>query len=114
MERNGGTYTLTVAVENTGKRDGTEIVQLYAHRPAGERMTPVKELIDFARVPLKMGEAEAGTVSAIDMNRLAAVRGDGTRVLEPGTYTLMIGALLPRQGSAKGDVYTVMKKLPPG
>ncbi len=88
-ERDSG-YTLCTEVENTGKADGTEIVQLYAHRPAGERMTPVKELIDFARVPLKAGQTEV-VCFTIDMEALKAVHGDGKRVLEAGEYTLMVG-----------------------
>ena len=44
-------------------------------------MTPVKELVDFARVPLQAGEAKEVQFT-LDMDRLAAVHGDGTRVLE--------------------------------
>ena len=53
-------------------------------------MTPVKELINFARVPLQAGEII--TVEfVVDMESLKAVHGDGCRVLEPGEYTLMTG-----------------------
>jgi beta-glucosidase len=90
LEEKDGAYTLVVTVENTGKRGGTEIAQVYAHRPAGGRMTPVKELIDFRRVPLKAGEAREIRFT-LSMDRLAAVRADGSRVLEKGTYTLMVG-----------------------
>ncbi|HPJ02217.1 MAG TPA: glycoside hydrolase family 3 N-terminal domain-containing protein [Candidatus Limiplasma sp.] len=90
LTRENGEILVSVNVQNTGSVDGTEIVQLYAHRPAGERMTPVKELIDFARVPLQAGEIM--TVEFIvDMESLKAVHGDGSRVLEPGEYTLMTG-----------------------
>ncbi len=85
-----GQWIVSVDVQNTGDTDGTEIVQLYARRPAGQRMTPVKELIDFARVPLKAGEII--TVEfMLDLDSLKAVHGDGTRVLEAGEYTLMSG-----------------------
>ncbi|MFH1512077.1 MAG: glycoside hydrolase family 3 N-terminal domain-containing protein [Bacillota bacterium] len=90
LEAENGAYALYATVENTGGRDGTEIVQVYAHRPAGERITPVKELIDFARVPLSAGEAKEVRF-ALNMDRLAAARADGSRVLEKGTYTLMVG-----------------------
>ena len=90
LQENGG-YTLCAAVENTGTVAGTEIVQVYAHRPAGERMTPEKELIDFARLPLNPGETGEARFT-LPMDRLAAVRGDGKRVLEKGTYTIMIGS----------------------
>jgi len=90
LVQKNGAVTLYVTVENTGERDGTEIVQVYAHRPAGERMTPVKELVDFRRVPLKAGESKEIRFD-LQMDRLAAVHGDGTRVLEKGEYTLMTG-----------------------
>jgi beta-glucosidase len=91
LEEENDAYTLCTDVENKGLRDGTEIVQVYAHRPAGERMTPVKELIDFRRVPLKAGERRELRFD-VTMDRLAAVRADGSRVLEKGTYTLMVGS----------------------
>ena len=90
LEEKNGEYTLAVQVENTGKRDGTEIAQVYAHRPAAGRITPVKELIDFQRVPLQSGETREIRFT-LPMDRLAAVRADGSRVLETGTYTLMVG-----------------------
>jgi beta-glucosidase len=90
IETENSAVTLFVAVENIGERDGTEIVQVYVHRPAGERMTPVRELVDFRRVPLKAGERKEVRFDLV-MDRLAAVHGDGTRVLEKGVYTLMTG-----------------------
>ena len=91
LQKDDGGYTLCATVENTGEVAGTEIVQVYAHRPAGERMTPEKELIDFARLPLNPGETKEVRF-ALPMGRLAAVRGSGERVLETGTYTIMIGS----------------------
>ncbi|MBN1777774.1 MAG: glycoside hydrolase family 3 C-terminal domain-containing protein [Clostridiales bacterium] len=91
LEKENGGYALITEVQNAGEADGTEIVQLYAHRPAGQRMTPVKELIDFARVPLKAGESKEVRFP-VDMESLKAVRDDGSRVLEKGTYTLMAGS----------------------
>ncbi len=105
LTENGGVYTLSVTVENTGERDGTEIVQVYVHRPASGRMTPVKELADFARVPLRAGEAREVSFT-LNMDRLAAVREDGSRALEKGTYTLMVGS-----SSRDEDLQKVMVSL---
>jgi beta-glucosidase len=105
LEKDDGGYTLCAAVENTGDIAGTEIVQVYAHRPAGERMTPEKELIDFARLPLNPGETKEVRF-ALPMGRLAAVRGSGERVLETGTYTIMIGS-----SSCDLDLQTVQFQL---
>ncbi len=82
--------TLTVPVTNAGARDGIEIVQVYAHRPAVGRMTPVKELLTFARVALAAGETKYVCLP-IPQDGLLSVRDDGSRVLEKGEYTLMVG-----------------------
>lgn len=46
---------LTVTVENMGKRDGDEVVQVYIHRPA-DVDGPLKTLRAYKRVSLKAGE----------------------------------------------------------
>ena len=90
LEKTGNTRELVATLTNTGERDGVEIVQVYAHRPAFMRMTPVKELIAHRRVPLRAGES-AELRFPIPDDCLCAVRDDGRRVLEQGEYTLMIG-----------------------
>lgn len=90
METDSG-RSLTVTVQNAGGWDGVETVQVYAHRPSAGRITPVKELVDFRRVPLAVGE-EKELVFSIPDDRLCAVRDDGSRVLERGEYTLMVGS----------------------
>jgi beta-glucosidase len=89
VEENG-TRALSATLANMGARDGVEIAQVYAHRPAVGRMTPVKELVAFRRVPVKAGET-VNLMIPIEDDMLAAVRDDGSRVLEKGEYTLMIG-----------------------
>ena len=89
-ETDEGARELVATLQNTGDRDGVEIAQVYAHRPAWKRMTPVKELIAFRRVPLKAGESVELRIP-IEEDSLRCVRDDGSRVLLKGTYTLMIG-----------------------
>jgi len=91
LEETDAGRELVATLENIGERDGVEIVQVYAHRPSAGRMTPVRELIAYRRVPLAAGE-ETELRFAIDEDRLCAVRDDGRRVLERGDYTLMIGS----------------------
>ena len=57
MERNGKAVTLTIPVENVGKRAGTEVVQVYLRRTA-DTEGPVKTLRGYARVTLKAGESQ--------------------------------------------------------
>ncbi len=49
---------ISVDVENVGRRDGAEVVQLYIRDSAASVTRPVKELKDFRRVTLKAGEKQ--------------------------------------------------------
>ncbi|MFO7755744.1 MAG: glycoside hydrolase family 3 C-terminal domain-containing protein [Bacteroidales bacterium] len=47
---------VTVEIENTGDREGAEVIQVYSHHINAPVPRPVKELKAFARVNLKPGE----------------------------------------------------------
>jgi len=53
----GDSLTITVPVSNTGKREGTEILQIYL-RKSGDPDAPIKTLKAFQRVELKAGEKQ--------------------------------------------------------
>lgn len=57
-----GEMTLTIPVTNTGKREGTEVVQVYIRRTA-DAEGPVKSLRGYERVTLKAGETKNAVVS---------------------------------------------------
>lgn len=48
--------TATIMVENIGKRDGEEVVQLYLNDPSASVSRPLKELKNFKKVFIKAGE----------------------------------------------------------
>lgn len=50
------TLTVSVEVQNTGQRDGAEVVQVYVRDMAASMSRPVKELKGFQKVFLKAGE----------------------------------------------------------
>ena len=50
-----GTIDVTADVTNTGKREGTAVVQLYIHQRAGSASRPVRQLKGFERVTLAPG-----------------------------------------------------------
>ena len=56
-----GGAEVSVNVKNTGKREGTEIVQVYLHRP-NDTDGPLKTLRGYARVSLKAGEQQTVTI----------------------------------------------------
>lgn len=88
--RPGGTIAASVTLTNTGKRAGTEIVQLYTRDLVGSVTRPVKELRGFQKITLKPGEARRVTFRLSDRD-LAFHRADMSYGAEPGDFTLWIG-----------------------
>ena len=86
-----GELTATVTVTNTGSRDGAEVVQLYIRDLVGSVTRPVKELKDFARVPLKAGESKVVNFR-ITPDKLAFYDKKMKKVVEPGEFIVMVGA----------------------
>ena len=54
--------TLTVPVTNTGKREGTETVQVYVKR-LDDAGAPIKALKGFQKLNLKAGETQKATIT---------------------------------------------------
>jgi len=87
----GQTVDATVTVENTGERDGVEIVQLYIRDRFSSVSRPVKELKDFARISLKAGESK-NIKFKITPDKLMFLDKKLKPVLEPGEFIVMVGA----------------------
>jgi len=68
--KRGQPITVRVTVQNTGKRAGDEIVQLYVHDLAPKVDRPIRELKGFQRVSLKPGEKKQVTFT-LDENAFA-------------------------------------------
>jgi beta-glucosidase len=87
-----GKATVSLAVRNTGKRAGDEVVQLYIHDPKPLIEKPVRELKRFAKVSLRPGESKTVTFT-LDAEALAYcdVPGKQWRA-DPGRYEVQIGA----------------------
>lgn len=65
MEKNGK-MTVTINVRNTGKRAGSEVVQLYISDVKSSLPRPQKELKGFVKVYLQPGESQDVTISFDD------------------------------------------------
>ncbi len=88
----GQPMTVQVTVQNTGKRAGDEVVQLYV-RPISPKIDrPVRELKSFARVSLRPGERKILTLT-LGPNAFAYwdTKKHGWRT-DPGAYALDVGA----------------------
>jgi len=81
---------VSVDVENTGKRAGTETVQLYVHERFARVSTPVKQLRGFQRVGLNPGEKKTVTFT-LSHDDLMLLDQDMHWVAAPGTFDIMIG-----------------------
>jgi beta-glucosidase len=85
-----GKLTVSVDVENAGKRAGDEVVQLYIRDVAASMTRPVKELKGFQRVTLQPGEKRR-----VEFVLTAAQLGFWNRemrfVVEPGEFKVMVG-----------------------
>jgi beta-glucosidase len=86
----GESSTVSVTVSNTGQREGDEVVQLYIHQRVGSVTRPIMELRGFKRVTLKPGEK---TTVELPLTADALTMLDSTmkRVIEPGTFDIMVG-----------------------
>ena len=60
--KKSGKVTVTVPVTNTGKREGTETVQVYVKR-LGDEGAPIKALKGFQKLSLKPGETKTATIA---------------------------------------------------
>jgi len=87
----GENLEVTVDVTNTGKMDGTEIVQLYLRDKFSSVTRPVKELKDFARVALKTGETKTIHFT-ISPDKLTFLYKNLKPVIESGEFIVMVGS----------------------
>ena len=86
----GAKTTVTFTVANSGKRDGTEIAEVYAMLPASADEPP-KRLVGFTRVKLAAGESRDVTVE-VEPKYLSVFdeAKNGWRLV-PGEYTFAVG-----------------------
>ena len=95
----GGETTISVDIENTGSRAGSEVVQLYVRDLASSVTRPVRELKGFRRLHVEAGETV--TVSFdLHTDDLAFFGRDNVLIVEPGDFHAWIG------GSSDTDLKT--------
>jgi beta-xylosidase len=86
-----GDARLSLTVTNSGKRHGTEVVQLYAADTATGVTLPAQQLIGFARVDLEPGASK--TVGfVVPMSLLAYTGLSGELIMEPGPVEVSAGS----------------------
>ena len=86
-----GTLRVSVEVENTGKRAGDEVVQLYIRDMAASVTRPVKELKGFKRLSLTPGEKQRVEFT-LGPEHLGFYNREMRFVVEPGEFRVMVGS----------------------
>jgi len=85
-----GQAKVSVAVTNTGKRRGDEIIQLYIRDLVSSVTRPVIELKGFQRITLEPGQTKTIDFT-ITPDKLRFYDVNMKRVVEPGTFEIMVG-----------------------
>lgn len=85
-----GKLTVSVEIENTGKRDGDEVVQLYLRDVAASVTRPVRELKGFERVYLRAGEKRR-VEFMLTPEHLGFYNREMKMVIEPGMFKVFVG-----------------------
>lgn len=82
---------VSLTAHNTGRCQGTAVVQLYCRDDVASVARPDRLLLGFARVPLEPGQAVRLTFT-VHPSRLAFFDPRMRFVVEPGTFTFSAGA----------------------
>lgn len=82
--------TVAATITNSGKRAGTEVVQLYVQDIVGDVVRPVKELKGFKRITLMPGQKQK--ISFIIKTKDLSFHNQAMQeVTEPGKFNVWIG-----------------------
>jgi beta-glucosidase len=85
-----GTVQVTVDVTNTSNVRGDEVAQLYIRDEVSSVTRPVKELRGFHRITLEAGQTKTVQFT-LGFDELSFLNRDMLRVVEPGTFKIMVG-----------------------
>jgi beta-glucosidase len=85
-----GQTTISVDVTNTGSLRGDEVVQLYIRDEVSTVTRPIKELRGFRRITLDPWQTQTVKFS-LGPGELSFLDRDMHRVVEPGTFRIMLG-----------------------
>jgi beta-glucosidase len=85
-----GTAKVSVSVTNTSQHRGDEVVQLYVRDEVSSVTRPVQELRGFRRVSFDAGQTK-DIEFTLGFDELSFLNRDMHRVVEPGTFKIMVG-----------------------
>ncbi len=100
-----GSTMVSVDVTNTGQREGDEVVQMYVRDDFASVGRYLKMLKGFERITLKPGETKTVSFN-LGFDELNILNQDMEKVLEPGTFTISVGA-----SSAEKDLQKIILRV---
>lgn len=89
---------LEVTVENKGKRDTDDVIQIYIKNEESAYAVKNPMLCAFKRIHIKAGERAVYKL-AVDKNAFTIVNESGERLLEGGSYTFFAATFQPDEKS---------------
>ncbi|MBR6591457.1 MAG: glycoside hydrolase family 3 C-terminal domain-containing protein [Prevotella sp.] len=90
VERKGDEYQVSIPVSNTGKRKGTETVQVYL-RDLSDKEGPLKSLRGFQRIEVEAGATKQAQVTLTRKSFEFFDTATNTMRVKPGRYELLYG-----------------------
>lgn len=84
-----GKQAVTFTVRNTGKRDGAEVAQIYAHVPGNDQ--PPKRLVGWSKVVLRAGESRTVTVEIDPLYLSVFDTAKQAWTVPAGSFELFVG-----------------------
>jgi beta-glucosidase len=86
--KTGEPVSISVDLENTGGRDGEEVVQVYVSNKTTDT-APITALKSIKRLMLKMVEQRTVSIG-LKADDFAVVNNHGERVINPGKYEIVV------------------------
>ena len=85
---------VSAEVQNTGAREGDEVVQVYVAHVAASVPVPIRSLGGVSRISLKPGERRSVSFT-LTPEQLSVIDDAGRRVAEPGEFSITVGGKQP-------------------
>ncbi len=98
--KSNGTVTVSVDVKNTGTRKGAEVAQMYIRDDYSSVTRPIKELKGFKKIWLDPGQLQTVNFS-ITPELLSFYDKNMKWIIEPGSFTIMVGTASDETQSIK-------------
>ncbi len=85
---------ISVEVKNSGQHDGDEVVQVYVSNNPAKVPTPLKQLVAFKRIHVKVGKSKT-VMFNLKRKQLAAYDAKGNPFVALGEYSISVGGGQP-------------------